>query len=184
MKKWQIATGLVVALVAVLSLSMTAFAQGQTPPAGTAQAPFGNSPSPMGCGIWGAQAGQALMGYGFRFGINGGSLVDVTAKVTGLTTADVVKELQAGKTFADVAKANGKTAADLVNAFLADRKVVLDKAVADGRITQDVADTLLATMKTNIEDHVNGTWTPRGMGYRLTGQQPAQPQFLGPRWSR
>jgi hypothetical protein len=110
--------------------------------------------------------------------------VDITAKVTGLKVEDVVKELQAGKTFADVAKANGKTAADLVNAFLADRKVVLDKAVTDGRITQDVADTLLATMKSNVEEHVNGTWTPRGMGYRFTGQQPAQPQFLGPRWSR
>jgi len=57
-----------------------------------------------------------MPGYGFRFGANGGSLVDITAKVTGLKVEDVVKELQTGKTFADVAKANGKTAADLVNA--------------------------------------------------------------------
>ena len=84
-----------------------------------------------------------------------------------------------------------KTAADLVNAFLADRKVVLDKAVADGRLTQVTADTLLATMKTNVEQHVNSTWEPRGMGYRFNGQQspngdlrPAQCTGLGPRWSR
>lgn len=184
MKKWQIVTSAVVALVAVLSLSVAAFTQGPTPPAGTPQAPFGYGPGLMGHGMWGAQGGQALMGYGFRFGLNGGSLVDVTAKVTGLTAADVVKELQAGKTFADVAQANGKTANDLVNAFLADRKAVVDRAVADGRITQDVADTMLATMKTNVEQHVNSTWTPHGMSYRFTGQQPTQPQLLGPRWSR
>jgi hypothetical protein len=170
MKKWQIVTSVVVALVAVLSLSMAAFAQGNQPPV----APQGQMP-----------------GYGFRFGANGESLVDITAKVTGLKVEDVVKELQAGKTFADVAKANGKTAADLVSVFLADRKVVLDRAVADGRLTQATADTLLATMKTNVEQHVNSTWEPRGMGYRSNGQQspngdlrPAQCTGLGPRWSR
>jgi hypothetical protein len=135
-----------------------------------------------------------MPGYGFRFGANGESLVDITAKVTDLKVEDVVKELQAGKTFADVAKANGKTAVDLVNAFLADRKAVLDKAVADGRLTQATADTLLATMKTNVEQHVNSAWEspalcsgdlrPRGMGYRFTGQQPPQSQFLGSRWMR
>lgn len=200
MKKWQIATGLVVALVAVLSLSMAAFAQGNQPPI----APQGYGRGPMGRGMNanGAQgqtlapalrsgASAGVPGYGFRFGANGESLVDITAKVTGLKVEDVVKELQAGKTFADVAKANSKTAADLVNAFLADRKVVLDKAVTDGSLTQATADTLLATMKTNVEQHVNSTWEPRGMGYRTNGQQspngdlrPAQCTGLGPRWSR
>ena len=206
MKKWQIVTSGVVALVAVLSLSIAAFAQGNQPPVapqgygrGPTLAPalrFGASAG-VGRGMYANDAqGQTLApalrsgasagvpGYGFRFGANGESLVDITAKITGLKVEDVVKELQAGKTFADVAKANGKTAADLVNAFLADRKVVLDKAVAEGRLTQATADTMLATMKTNVEQHVSSTWEPRGMGYRFIGQQPAQPQFLGPRWMR
>jgi len=179
MKKWQIATSVVVALVAVMSLSVAAFAQGPQPPAGV---PQGYGPG-MGRGMrGGAQAQMPVAGYGFRFGMNGGSLVDVTAQVTGLKVEDVVKELQSGQTFADVAKAQGKTATEVVNAFLADRKSALDKAVTDGRFTQDVADTLLATMKTNVEQHVNGTWAPHGMGYRFTGQQP-QPAGLGPRWS-
>jgi hypothetical protein len=165
----------------VLSLSVAAFAQGPQPPAGTPQG-FGRGP--MG-------RGMHVAGFGFRFGVNGESLVDITTKVTALKIEDVVKELQADKTFADIAKANGKTAADLVNTFVADRKAALDKAVADGRITQDFADTMLATMKTNVEQHVNGTWQspalrsgdfqPRGMGYCVTGQQP---QFLGPGWIR
>ncbi len=179
MKKWQIVTSVVAALVAVLSLSMAAFAQGNEPP--VAQ---GYGRGAMGRGMHANGAQGQLPGYGFRFGANGESLVDITATVTGLKVEDVVKELQAGKTFADVATANGKTAADLVNAFLADRKVVLDKAVADGRLTQAAADTLLATMKTNVEQHVNSAWQSRGMGYRFTGQQPTAPQFLGPRWTR
>ncbi len=182
MKKWQIVTSGVVALVAVLSLSVAAFAQGNQPPV---------APQDSGRGMHANGAQGQMPGYGFRFGANGESLVDITAKITGLKVEDVVKELQAGKTFADVAKANGKTAADLVNAFLADRKVVLDKAVADGRLTQATADTLLATMKTNVEQHVSSTWEPRGMGYRVNGQQSpngdlrsAQCTGLGPRWSR
>lgn len=167
MKKWQITVGLVVALVAVLSLSVAVFAQGPTPPANAPQG-FGRG---MGRGMMQGN-GQTPMagGYGFRFGANGGTLVDATAKVTGLSVTEVAAELQSGKTFAQVAEAHDKTATDVVNAFLADRKVVLDQAVADGRITQAVADTMLATMKTNVEQQVNGTWQPRGMGYRLTGQ--------------
>ena len=192
MNKWQIVTSLVVALVAVLSLSVAAFAQGNQPPAVTPQQGYGRGM--MGQGMFGAQTGQpaqAPMGYGFHFGVNGGSLVDVTAKVTGLEVQDVVAELQAGKTFADVANAHGKTATDLVNAFLANRKATLDKAVADGRFTQDAADTLLATMKTNVEQHVNSAWQsptlrsgdfqPRGMGRRFTDHSS---QFLGPLGNR
>jgi len=196
MNKWQIATSVVVALVAVLSLSVAAFAQGPQPPVAAPQG-IGRGPMGRGMNANGAQ-GQTLApalrsgpfgsagvpGYGLRFGANGESLVDITAKVTSLKVEDVVKELQAGKTFADVAKANGKTAADLVNTFLADRKAVLDKAVADGRLTQAAADTMLATIKTNVEQHVSSTWEPRGMGYRFNGQQPAECTGLGPRWSR
>jgi len=186
MKKWQIVTSVLVALVVVASLSVVAFAQGPQPPADALQGNYGRKPM-MGrggtFGSNGAQTGQMPMaGYGFRFGVNGSSLVDVTAELTGLSVADVVAELESGKTFADVAEANGKTAEDLVDAFLADREAVLDKAVADGRLTQDVADTMLATMKTNVEQHVDSAYQPHGMGYRFNDQQPAQPQFLGPRW--
>jgi hypothetical protein len=156
MKKWQFMVGTVVALGAVLSLSVAAFAQGPQPGKG----------APQGVGI-GRGPGA---GYGFRFGPNGGSLVDVTADVAGIGAQDVAAELRTGKTFAQVAAAHGKTAEDLVNAFLSERQDVLKQAVADGRLTQAVADTMLATMKTNVEQHVNGTWQPRGMGYRFSAQ--------------
>ena len=156
MKKWQFVVSVAVALVAMLSLSVAAFAQGPQPGTG----------APQGMGI-GHGPGA---GYGFRFGPNGGSLVDVTADVAGISVQDVATELRAGKTFAQVAAAHGKTAGDLVNAFLAKRQGALKQAVADDRLTQAVADTMLATMKANVEQHVNGTWQPRGMGYRFSAQ--------------
>jgi hypothetical protein len=156
MKKWQFVVSVAVALVAVLSLSVAAFAQGPQPGAG----------APQGMGI-GRGPGA---GYGFRFGLNGGSLVDVTADVAGIGVQDVVAELRDGKTFAQVAAAHNKTAEDLVSAFLAERQEVLEQAVADGRLSQAVADTMLATMKANVEQHVDGTWQPHGMGYRFSAQ--------------
>ncbi len=180
MKKWQMLSGIAIAIVMVLGLTAAAFAQGGTPPATT---PGGWTPG-MGRGAMGSGQGA---GYGMRFGANGSTLVEVTAEVTGLSTADVVAELQAGRTFAQVAEAHGKTANDLVTAFLAERETALDQAVADGRITQATADTMLATMRANVETHVNSTWQPRGAGYRLTGQQPAATGTHfggGPRWNR
>ena len=179
MKKWQITLGLAVALVVALSLSVAAFAQAGQPPA---NAPLANTPqaTSIACDPGSAQGG----GYGMRLGANGSTLVAVTADVTGLSVTDVVAELQAGKTFAQVAGAHGKTASDLVTAFLAERKTALDQAVADGRISQATADTMLTTMRANVETQVNSTWQPRGMGYRVTGQQPGTAQPRGPRWNR
>ena len=81
MKKWQIVTSVVVALIAVLSLSVAAFAQGPQPPVAAPQG-YGRGPKGRGMNANGAQ-GQ-MPGYGFRFGANSDSLVDITAKVTGL----------------------------------------------------------------------------------------------------
>ncbi len=180
MKKWQIALGLVAAVVMAAALSVAAFAQ--TPPPPTNGTPAWGPGMGRGAGM-GMGNGQGA-GYGMRFGMNGGTLVDVTAQVTGLSTSQVVTELQAGKTFAQVAQAHGKTANDLVTAFLAGRKTALDQAVANGQMTQETADSLLATMRANVEQHVNSTWQPRGAGYRFTGQQPTGSQFRGGRWNR
>ena len=186
MKKWQIVTSVLVALIVVASLSVVAFAQGPQPPADAPQGYYGRRPMMGRGGMFGSNGAQTpqmpMTGYGVRMGVNSGSLVDVTAEVTGLSVSDVIAELQSGKTFADIAEANGKTAEDLVDAYLADRKAVLDKAVADGRLTQEAADTMLATMKTNVEQHVDSAYQPSGMGYRFNNQQPAQPQSFGPRW--
>lgn len=85
------------------------------------------------------------------------NLVQATADVTGLTTEAILTELRAGSSPAQVAQANGKTAADVVNALVAQVKTELDQAVAAGRLTQEQADQQLAQATRHAQQHVNQT---------------------------
>lgn len=64
-----------------------------------------------------------------------GSLQSAAAYL-GISQAALGKDLRAGKTFAAIAKANGKTVSGLEKALLAPAKAHLDSAVKAGRITK------------------------------------------------
>jgi hypothetical protein len=87
----------------------------------------------------------------------GGHLADA-ATYLGLTQAKLMDQLQAGKTLADVAKAQGKTVEGLKDALLASEKKELDALVKAGTITQAQADSALADRKSRLDDMVNGTF--------------------------
>jgi uncharacterized protein (DUF433 family) len=92
-----------------------------------------------------AAAGLALM------------LGRATADVTGLKPKDVLAELRAGKSLAQIAQAHGKTADDVIAAArtkLADR---LSQAVANNRLTQARADAMLAGFDQNAPQVINDT---------------------------
>jgi hypothetical protein len=151
--KW-LKLGTIAALAAVvgaLVVSATAFAQG----------PAGNPPG-------GAGVGYGLGGRGSRrggmWGGPDGSLVAVAAEVLGLDRTALVAELNAGQTIADVAKAEGVALDKIVDAFVAPGAEALAQAVADGRITQAQADTMLATMKANVTAQLSAPFEPRGYG--------------------
>ncbi|PKQ16478.1 MAG: hypothetical protein CVT67_04925 [Actinobacteria bacterium HGW-Actinobacteria-7] len=107
------------------------------------------------CGL-GLRLGQAVRD-------SGGRLADVVAKLTGMDVADVQTQRQAGASFADIAKDKGVSATELVKDALDTRKDMLDAKVKDGTITQDQADTALATMETRLTDRVSST-APGGNG--------------------
>jgi hypothetical protein len=90
------------------------------------------------------------------------------AKYLGLTTAQLRKQLQSGKSLADIAKAQGKTTQGLEQALTAAAKARLDKAVAKKKLTADQEQKLLKAMTAGIDATVNGTG-PRfagpGFGY-------------------
>lgn len=96
------------------------YAQG-TPPAATATA------TPAAQQAQGKQRGRQI----------GGALIKVTADVTGLQPKDVLTELRAGKSLAQIAQEKGKTADDIINAVVNKAKARLDQAVASGKLTQD-----------------------------------------------
>jgi hypothetical protein len=77
---------------------------------------------------------------GVRFGHG---LLDDVADALGTTPAKLFAQLRAGKTIADVAKANGTSLAEVRAAVKAAEKKRLDKAVADGDLTQKQADEIL-----------------------------------------
>ncbi len=151
--KWMKLGTLAVALavVALLALGVSAFAQGPTPQ---------STPPAFGQGYG---MGMRQMG-GNSWGRPHNSLVAVAAQVLGMNQADLITALNGGKTLADVAKGKGVATDKLVEAFLAPRITALKSAVEAKRLTQAQADTWLATMKANVTAQLSNKFTPRGPG--------------------
>jgi len=101
-----------------------------------------------------------LIGVGHGLGHRGGhhGFVDfaAAAKYLGVTEAKLRASLEDGDTLAEIAKANGKTAAGLEDALVAAAKADLDKKVAAGSLTAAQRTSILAELESRIDDVVNG----------------------------
>jgi hypothetical protein len=99
---------------------------------------------------------------------------DLAAAATylGSTTANLLTQLQAGKTLAQVAAAtSGKSTAGLVAALVAAEKTEIAGYVTSGKLTQVQADQMTATLTARFTDFVNGVRPaggpgPNGFGFR------------------
>jgi polyhydroxyalkanoate synthesis regulator phasin len=94
--------------------------------------PFG------GAGLQHKHVGPGGPGFGMRHG-----MLDDIAAALGTTPAKLFASLRSGKSIEDVAKANGKSLADVRSAVKAAVKTRLDKAVKDGDLTQKQADAMV-----------------------------------------
>ncbi len=149
----------ITAIAGALLLAGTGFvvAQTTTPPApqtATPQAPWGPGWMMGGMMGWG----------GFRWAGPQNSLIAVAAEALGLTPQELIAELQAGKTIADVAEEQGVALETIVDAFLAPREEALQAAVEAGRLTQEQADALLAQIREHVRTRLTATWM-FGQGY-------------------
>ena len=101
--------------------------------------------------------------------------LDAAAAYLGLTEAELRTQLAAGKSLADVAKAQGKSVDGLIAALVAEAKTKVDAAVANGRLTQAQADEMLSELKARITDLVNDKFPapPSGFGFRDHFRGPA-----------
>ena len=119
-------------------------------------------------------AAAACSNLGLRMGSamrdSGGRLLDVVAKLTGKTTAEVTAERAAGKTFAVIAADKGVSQAAVVDSALKIRQDALSAKVKAGSITQAQADAALGNMKTRLADRVTSTNTQCGTGGAGGGQ--------------
>jgi hypothetical protein len=106
-----------------------------------------------------------------------GAMIGDVASALGLSTDKLFEQLRDGKSIADIAKAQGKTLADVRSAVTAKAKTRLDKAVKDGDITQTQADDVLE----QLDDRLADLGTRRGLLPRrhrhLRGDRPPMPEL-------
>ena len=136
---------------------------------------------PLGPGGPGGAGGPGHGPFGFGLGravfFGPDAPAVAVAKYLGLTEAQLLKQLQSGKSLADIAKAQGKTISGLEQAITAAAKTRLDRAVANKRLTAAQEQKLLSGLSARMNDLVNNT--------QFKGARPgfgfARPAFgLGP----
>jgi hypothetical protein len=103
---------------------------------------------------------------GEHYGFFGG--LTAAAGYIGVTEAQLRTQIESGKSLAQVAKDNGKSAEGLIAKLVTDAKQKLDKAVSATRVTQAQADEMLTGLKQRITDLVNSTGDAgrHGEGFR------------------
>lgn len=95
------------------------------------------------------------------------TVLAAAARYLGITQTELRAQLQAGKSFADVAKVQGKSVSGLKDAILA---AITTRMNANTRLTAEQKEMILAQVKANLDAIVNATH-PVGTG-------------PGPMWAR
>jgi hypothetical protein len=131
-------------------------------------------------GFFGLREGRFGRGFG-PGGFPGDpehSLMSIAAEKLGMTASDLATELQGGKSIADVAGEKGVNTDDIASAYLTQLQDNLDQAVADGRITQSQADTMLQQAQERVPDMLSSTLEGCGHGGFRDGMRPGRFQGL------
>lgn len=166
-KKWIIIPSALVALALVLGAASLAYAQGPQPPEEERDFPSRQSE-----GFDGRRPG----GPGHPRGIRGYSPVEAAVEVTDLTKEEVVAALQEGQTLAEIAEAQGIDPQEIVDAFVSEHETRLQRAVEEGRLTQEQVDEMLEEMTERVTEHLEQPWTPRESAPQDFRGQRMEPQ--------
>jgi hypothetical protein len=112
----------------------------------------------------GGPGGDHGRGMGGPGGMGGGVSLDAAATYIGVTSTELRTQLDAGKTLAAIATANGKTTDGLKAALTAAATKDLDAAVTAGKLTAAQETTILADLPTRLDQEINEAHTG-GMGH-------------------
>lgn len=91
------------------------------------------------------------------------------AATLGITADELLSQLQAGTSLADIAQAAGVEVDTLIDQIEARATARINEAVTDGRIDQARADTKLETLRDDITARVNGERPEGRRGFRHRG---------------
>jgi AraC-like DNA-binding protein len=108
---------------------------------------FGAGHHGFGPGGPGPGPGRGALGEGLQ----------AAAGYLGITPAELGSQLAAGKSLADVAKAQGKTADGLAQRLVAAARARLDAAVKAKRLTQAEADRISTDLRADIDEEIQAT---------------------------
>ncbi|HET6171150.1 MAG TPA: hypothetical protein VFD90_01010 [Gaiellales bacterium] len=111
-------------------------------------------------------------GHGHGHGGPGGGVsLDAAATYIGISPTALRTQLEAGKTLAAIATANGKTTDGLKAALTTAAKTDLDAAVTSGKLAQTQEDTILAALPARLDEEINEVHAGGGPG----GPPPTAP---------
>jgi hypothetical protein len=119
----------------------------------------------------GRHGGPGGRGFGGPGRGGGRALMADLAKAIGISESSLHSQLHDGKTLAAIAKAKGKTVAEVTKAAKAAAKTRLDKQVAAKEITQAQADGILEHIGEHLDALASGQRLRRGPG-RHHGPKP------------
>jgi hypothetical protein len=163
MRTWLTLVGIALAVMVAIAVAPVVWAQGSAGGFGA-----GQMQGRMAGGTPGAGNGMGRRGGmdGMRGQMGGPqqSLVAVAANTLGMPQADLIAQLQGGKTIAQVAGEKNVALDTIVNAFVATRQARMAQAVAAERMTQAQIDAMLATMRANVTARLSQAWSPQGPG--------------------
>jgi hypothetical protein len=143
-KKLIVIVGLALLALSLFSLTAVglAYAQNPTPPAPGYGPGYG--PGMMGNSYGGYGYGRDMMMRGIRasgsYSPMHGAMQDALAAGLDLTREELDARIAAGETPAQIAAAQGLSSEEFAKIFADARKAAMDKAVADGYLTQQQAD--------------------------------------------
>jgi hypothetical protein len=130
-----------------------------------------------GSDMHGMGKGMRDFGPGLRGG--GDNLVSIAADKLGMSLTDLLTELQAGKSIADVAAEKSVDVQTIADAYLAQLKENLDESVTRGKITQKQADYSLEQAEERVTDQLNRTWEDGFHGFPGGGRPGRMRGFPG-----
>ena len=97
-----------------------------------------------------------------RNGFHAGNLVETVTEQLDMTTEEVISELSAGISIADLAAAHGVDVQEIIDAFVPGQEEALYQAVESGQITQERADEMLEALTERITEKIDEPWDSHG----------------------
>jgi hypothetical protein len=162
-RTWLTLAGIALAVVVAIAVAPAVWAQGPAGGFGPGQAQGRMAGGTPGAGNGMGRRG-GMGGMGGQMGGPQQSLVAIAAQQLDINQADLVTQLQGGKTIAQVAGEKNVALDTIVNAFVGTRQARMAQAVAAGRMTQAQVDSMLATMRANVTARLSQPWSPQGPG--------------------